>query len=138
MPGGSEYVGVLPNYSCWYDRAGGVIEVQRKVNLNTTNVAELAYYYPYVLCQNVSLEVDQEYQLNFTVFNQQSMETSEIRVLINNESAFNQTTLGQYNRSNASFAFKTSSKNTQVCFDFFLGLAWPNSAVAPCLDNITI
>ena len=79
---------MLPNYSCWYDRGGGLLEVQRRYDLNTTNVVELAYRYPYVLCQNVSLIVGNVYQLNFTVFNQQSMAVSEIRLLINDELVF--------------------------------------------------
>lgn len=54
FPSGSDFVGVLPNYSCWYDRGGGVLEVQNKLNPDTTKVVELTYYYPYVLCQNVS------------------------------------------------------------------------------------
>ena len=132
------YVWLLPNYNCWYDRGGGIIEFQTRVNMNTTNVADLSTNYPYVLCQNVSLVVGEEYQLNFTVFNQLIMKISEILLLINGVSVYNHTTLNQFNRSIGSFIFVASSNNTQICFDYILNMAWANREVGPCLDNITI
>ena len=135
---GAEYVGILPDYSCWYDRGGGPLEVQKKVNMNTSKIAELSYRYPYVLCQNVSLTVGQGYQLNFTVFNPALIEISEILVLINGVNTFNHTTLNQFNRSQASFNFTAASANTQICFDYFLNMTWTNHTIGPSLDNITL
>ena len=33
FPSGSDFVGVLPNYSCWYDQGGGVLEVQNDIDI---------------------------------------------------------------------------------------------------------
>ena len=73
---GYNFTTVASNYSCWYDRNREVVEIQRRPNLYTTKMVELAYSYPYVLCQNISLVVGNVYQLNFTVFNQLNMTTS--------------------------------------------------------------
>ena len=138
FPVGSDFVGVLPNYSCWYDRGGGVLEIQNKLNPDTTKVADLAYYYPYVLCQNVSLAIGSMYWLNFTVFNPQNMTTSEIHVLLNSQIIFNHTTLNQRTFSNASYIVVAQSTNTQICFDYSLSPSWNSPSTGPCLDNITL
>ena len=115
-----------------------MLEIQERVNTNTTNVCELTYDYPYILCQNASLVVGKEYQLNFTVFNQWAMRMSEIHLFLNGVSVYNHTTLNQLNRSTASFNFVASIDNTQICFDYLLSPSWPFHDIGPCLDNITI
>ena len=69
--------------------------MQKRVNSTRTKVVGLALLTPNILCQNVTtLIVGNMYQLNFTVFNHLTMFTSEITVLINNNAAFNHTTVG--------------------------------------------
>lgn len=139
IPAGQQATILASNYSCWYERSGIQIEVQKMFGINTTKVLELAYNFPNVVCQNVTtLVVGQMYRLNFSVYNHLTMVISEILLLVNNQSVFNHTTQGGNNFSNASFILTAATANTQFCFDFFLNMTWNNPSSAPCLDNITL
>ena len=103
-----------------------------------TKIVDLAYNSRNILCQNVTtLVIGNMYQLNFTVYNS-LMNTSEIRVLVNNKSAFNHTTLSINTLSKASYVMTAQATNTQICFNYSLASTWTNVAVGPCLDNITL
>lgn len=84
IPPGAEATNVPPNYSCWYERSGGVFEVQKQFGSTMTKVMELAASSPNVVCQNVTtLVIGNMYQLNFSVYNRGGMYFSEIKVHLN-------------------------------------------------------
>lgn len=91
IPVRGEAINVPSNYSCWYERSGGVFEVQKKFGSTTTKVMELAVSSPNVVCQNVTtLVVGNMYQLNFSVLNGVRMNFSEVKVLLNSQLTFQQ------------------------------------------------
>jgi hypothetical protein len=105
----------------------------------STAIAELSHDYPYVLCQDLHLLVNNTYNLTFDIFHYVEVLRSTVFVVLNNEFVFNYTTVNNFNFTKASFTFMAGTNLTQLCFQSIQIVNPPNSTgAATCLDNITL
>ena len=100
-----------------------------------TAMAYFNYNIPYVLCQNLLLQMGTTYQLSFTVFNEFYVDYSIVNVLINGSSVLNHTTFGSINFTYPTVQIVPSSGSIQLCFNVAVFTSLP---VGPYLDNITL
>lgn len=134
---GQKIQSVFSDSSCWYNMNGGFL-IAKIVNLDSSTTVEFTTGFPSVLCQDVQVTPGNNYQLNFSILNQNQVLSSEMTVSINSVPIYNLETLGQLSLTNGSANFVAKSILAQICFEPNFSMNMSSSTMGPCIDNITL